>query len=97
MKFKKGQSGNPAGRPRGSKDKKTEHWEQLGEYLINQGAERFMRLLEESDDKEFKKDFALILQYFKPKQIRSDNTHTWNGELPKIIIQSADGNEDNED
>lgn len=89
--FKKGQSGNPTGRPKGAKDKKTEQWHKIAEYLLNEGSERYARLLkEQEDDEKFKKDFLAILEYFKPKQVRSDNFNKSEGNLNVNISYGDD-------
>ena len=64
--------GNP-GKPKGAKNKKTRQWEQIGEYLVNGGSERFMRIMERADDKEFIDKFLAILNYFKPKLASTTN------------------------
>lgn len=70
--------GNP-GRPRGATEK-TKMWARLGEYITQEGAERYMNILQGMDDQEFIKRFEMILEYFKPKQSRIEakveSTHT---------------------
>jgi tripartite-type tricarboxylate transporter receptor subunit TctC len=39
MPFEKGQSGNPKGKPKGAVSQKVEMWNQLGDYVVTQGAE----------------------------------------------------------
>lgn len=70
MKFEKGKSGNPKGRPEGILNKKTEMWNQLGEYVVTQGSERAMAVLHSMDDEDFLHYYLTMLEYFKPKQAR---------------------------
>lgn len=88
MPFKKGKSGNPSGKPKGLKSQKTVLWEKLGEWVVNEGAERYMEIIQDQNDEEFKKDFLAIIEYFKPKQVRQDTNIAFNGELPSVIIKS---------
>ena len=46
MSFKKGESGNPNGRPHGAKSEKTKQWESLGESITGHQAEQFNAFLD---------------------------------------------------
>lgn len=81
--FKKGQSGNPSGKPKGALSARTKMWEALGEYVVTQGAERAMAALHAMDDEEFLKNYLTMLEYFKPKQARV--THAGDESAPVII------------
>lgn len=72
MRYKKGQSGNPAGRPKGIKDKRTQQWEELMEYMVSEGSERAMQHLESLDGEQFFEAFMKILEYAKPKKARTE-------------------------
>jgi len=72
MGLRKGQTNNPDGRPKGSKDTKTLAWERIGEYLIGEGSQKYLSYLHTLDEKEFAKEFQAILEYFKPKQQRTE-------------------------
>lgn len=64
--------GNRDGRPKGSKDKKTLEWEQFGKEILSVGLLRAKSILAESNDKEYMVYFLQLLEYFKPKQHRTD-------------------------
>jgi len=72
MPQKKGQTGNPNGRPVGSKNAKTLQWEVLGNAIVTTPTERFNNCLAKMDDEEFVKSYAMILEYFKPKLARTE-------------------------
>ena len=78
MKFETGKSGNPKGRSIGSKNIKTEQWEHLGTFIIEKGAERAIRILDEMGDELYLDAYTKLLGYFKPKlkaiESRTDNT-----------------------
>ena len=74
MTFVKGQSGNPKGKPKGAKSKKTQAWDELGDYIVNKGAKKYMDILTKSNQEDFQRRFETILEYFKPKQQRTDIT-----------------------
>ena len=67
----KGHTNNPNGRPVGSKNERTIMWEQLGEYVVTSGAERAMAILASMDEAEFLHYYLTMLEYFKPKQART--------------------------
>jgi len=73
MGFKKNDPNiNLSGRPKGAKDKKTEAWHELGEYLINEGSTKYMEYLNTLKDKSYAERFEKIVEYFKPKQNRTE-------------------------
>jgi hypothetical protein len=71
MPFKKGQSGNPQGRKKGTVTKKRSEWEQMGEALVGPWtdyikAEGF-RMMQEGNWEEFYPLYKDMVNYFKPK------------------------------
>lgn len=93
MPFEKGnQVSKGQGRPKGSKDAKTHTWDDIGEYLKQDGSIRFVEALKdlvEDDPEKYVEVYMKILEYFKPKRAREDgqgNSDTG----PNIFI--SDGN-----
>lgn len=80
-------NGNP-GRPKGSKNRRTMQWEEIGDALVNDHTERFSETLNALWNSEQLSDrvkgaelFLKVLEYFKPKRPReapSDPTDIWN-------------------
>ena len=93
MGLPKGQTNNASGRPVGSKNKRTEQWEQLGESITGQQAEQFNDFMNKlwgsrnDEDKMIASELYLkTLEYFKPKQAR--NTIVGDADAPVQIIIS---------
>lgn len=84
-KFQPGQSGNPKGRPKGSVDKKTEIWKEVGEKLETVGATKFWNELNKMKGEKYLKYYFGALEYFKPKLQRKEIEET-RTEL-KIILE----------
>lgn len=76
MGLRKGQTNNLKGRPTGTTNERTKAWERLGESIITRHAARFNEILESCSDTEFTKNYAMILDYFKPRLARTDLTST---------------------
>jgi len=70
MPFKEGNNLGK-GRPKGAKNVKTDQWDNMGEYLITQGAAKYINILKQTKGKEYLERFEKILEYFKPKQART--------------------------
>ena len=79
MPFKKGESGNPEGRKKGSISEKTRIWNEIGEWFANEGLEAYQNNLmelmtsdETKDKAEAMKRYEALLEYFRPKLSRSE-------------------------
>jgi|SaaInlStandDraft_4_1057021.scaffolds.fasta_scaffold208348_1 hypothetical protein len=70
MGFKKGN--NFGGRTEGAKNKKTIAWEQFEDFMLNDGLTRAKQIIENSTDKEFISYYFQLMEYFKPKQRRTE-------------------------
>jgi hypothetical protein len=94
-KFKKGESGNPNGRPEGSKNQRTKEWEVLGEAITSMHSERYNQLLQDlwnsgdiDDQLKAAELYHKTLEYFKPKLNRT--TLTGDSDQPLIVVKGAD-------
>jgi len=75
MPFQKGISKVPgSGKKKGSKDQKTLAWERIGEYVIGEGADRYLQIISDLPDKDFLNEFRAIVEFFRPKLRRSEIT-----------------------
>lgn len=83
--FPKGVTGNPAGKPVGTKSTKIKQWEVLHESIAGTHTERFNKVLATLDDKEFMDNYLRILEYFKPRLQRAENINA-NVELDKVTL-----------
>jgi len=86
--FEKGKSGNPNGRPVGSVSDKVRMWNDLGDWFIQEGAAKCMRIMNDMEDEEYIKHYTALLEYFKPKQARI--THSGDEKAPVIIQVHSD-------
>ena len=69
---KKGQTHNPAGKPKGIKNRRPWEWQELGESIRTKHAERFNKVLDQLDDEKFAEMFLRTMEYFEPKLQRSE-------------------------
>jgi DNA-binding Lrp family transcriptional regulator len=88
MAFTKGISGNPNGRPVGAVSDKVKMWNELGEWFVQEGAAKCMRIMNDMEDEEYIKHYTALLEYFKPKQARV--THAGDEKAPVIIQVHSD-------
>ena len=88
MPFPKGVSGNPSGRPQGAVSDKVRMWNELGEWFVQEGAAKCMRIMNDMEDEEYIKHYTALLEYFKPKQARI--THSGDEKAPVIIHVHGD-------
>lgn len=72
MAFKKGQSGNPNGRPKGAKNKSTETVKEWLTMLIDKNREQIEDDLQTMLPKERVALFERLMQYVIPKQTQAD-------------------------
>jgi hypothetical protein len=90
MPFKPGKSGNPTGRPNGAKSEKTLQWEALGEALLTKHSERANKILETMPDDKFLDNYGKLIEYFKPKQARTEIKQEGTQQVEVIITRKAE-------
>lgn len=86
MPFPKGQSGNPAGRKKGSKDKRTQQWEEFSKFCLEGGLKKFEKELKTLEGKEYINAFLTLLEFHKPKLARSIITEEDEKQITRIIF-----------
>jgi len=92
----KGSTGNPNGRPSGSKNKKTLEWEELGHALLTRHSERAEQVMGALPDDKFIDNYIKLLEYFKPKLQRTEQKQ--DGPFEQIIkyVRPDDNHPDTE-
>lgn len=60
------------GKKKGSLNKKSEQWLELGESIITIHSGRFNNVLSSMDDEKFAENFLKALSYFKPQLARTE-------------------------
>ena len=60
MSFKKGQSGNLKGKPKGTLSQKTIAWENLGNFITETGAEKVKTILTNAEPEDFIKYYWFV-------------------------------------
>ncbi len=106
MPFTKGKSGNPVGRKKGVKIKRTIQWEVFSKYCMEGGLEKFEKELNKLEGKEYITAFLQLLEFHKPKLARSiiteedekqiisiifaEHASSSNGNLPKELTEPSD-------
>ena len=63
------------GRPKGSKDVKTSQWDNIGDYLVEEGSAEFLKHLKAltvSDPEKYTEVYLKVVEFFKPKRARED-------------------------
>ena len=67
--------GHPPYKKKGAIHKKTQLWNQFGEYVVSHGVVKAMTIMQkELDNEQYMTWFFGILEYFKPKLSRSETT-----------------------
>ena len=89
MKFKKGESGNPKGKPKGALNEKTKAWDTLGNFFTEQGANRAAEIMMSADDEAFMRYYSGLIELFKPKLSRSDVNQNNSGKQEIIIRRES--------
>lgn len=82
--WKKGVSGNPKGKPKGSRDAKTIQWESFSRYMMGEGLKKFEREMNKLEGKDYVMVVKDMMEYFKPKLARTELTGKDGDALIKI-------------
>lgn len=69
--FKKGQEG--LGRPKGALNQKTKAWDNLGDFLTEEGAEKAREIIRNAPPEKFMLYYTMFIEYFRPKRSREDS------------------------
>jgi hypothetical protein len=77
--YQKGQSGNPAGKPKGAVSAKTKGWNLLQEAITTTLTDKFMQEMTKLEGAAFINAYLGVMEYFKPKlsrsEVRQENTN----------------------
>ena len=109
MGLPKGKTNNPKGRPVGIRSEKSVQWDIIKDAILTTHTDRANRILATMDDDKFIDIYIKMLEYFKPKLARSENTNTndtsvsivvnWDNDqkfihtTSKAALQSGDSNQ----
>jgi len=52
--------------------KRTQQWEAIGNYLIEEGSKKYVEYLKTLEGEKFAHEFRAVMEYFKPKQQRQE-------------------------
>lgn len=84
--FKKGHKPT---KPKGAVSAKTKAWDELGDFLTKDGAERAKEIMMSSNPDKFMNYYGMFLEYFKPKHSRSDVNQNNTGKTEIIIKRES--------
>lgn len=73
MPFEKGQSGNKAGKPKGTISQKTKFWNEVKEWFMGEGAEKYIKEMKTLKGRQYTEAYSSALEYFQPKLSRVEN------------------------
>ena len=83
--------GNP-GRPKGTRNKRSQYWEEMGDWFANEGLDAYTENLEtmltgnnRQEKAEGMKRFEALLEYFKPKLQRTESNINVEGTVPIMV------------
>lgn len=73
MGFKKGESGNLSGRPKGCKSEKTLFWDEIKEWFMEEGAEKYIKEMKTLKGRHYVDAYSAALEFFQPKLSRVES------------------------
>jgi hypothetical protein len=71
--FKKGQSGNPSGKPKGAVSLKTQGWQLLAETITTTLTDKFMEEMDKLEGTAYINAYLNMMEYFKPRLSRVES------------------------
>lgn len=71
--FKKGVSGNPNGKPKGTLDTKTKGWELLKETITTELTDKFMKEMQQLEGTAYINAYLNVLEFFRPRLSRTES------------------------
>ena len=92
-KYEKGQSGNPAGRPKGTENKVTKESRQLFQAIMDGEVihiEEALALLRENNAEKYLKALASLFPYFMPKKVEAEISVNESPKEPSWFGETAD-------
>mgnify|MGYP001606220477 CR=1 FL=1 len=90
MPFEKGKSGNPKGKPPGTKSEKTEFWNQVKDWFMEEGAAKYMEEMGKLKGASYINAYNNGLEFFKPKLARTELSGEVKNKLEIIITHVRD-------
>lgn len=84
-KFAKGTSGNPAGRPKGAKNKSTTELRRKVQQLVEDNWDELLDRLTRLDDDKYVAEIRQLMEYVLPKLQRTDATVSAEVKVPRIV------------
>lgn len=89
MPFEKGHK-KIGGKAKGSKNERTKQWEQLGDFITQEGAVKFVEETKKLEGLDYVNAYSKIISYFKPQLNRTEIKEEGN---KTIIVKMPDEKE----
>jgi hypothetical protein len=83
--FKKGQSGNINGKPKGAVSLKTRGWQLLSETITTELTDKFMQEMSKLDGQQYINAYLNVLEFFRPRLSRVESK-VENTNVEQVVI-----------
>ena len=90
--FKKGQSGNINGKPKGAISLKTRGWDLLKETITTELTDKFMQEMSKLDGQQYINAYLNVLEFFRPRLSRTESK-VENTNVEQVVINIPVSNE----